>query len=197
MLPIQLSFQEAITFLEPLILFIIGMAVYAIFIFHFYKFIAKRDFVDLDLNQYNDSKHPLFNKLNEVLFYIIEYIFLVPLFTFIWFVVLLGLLTFLSEQLMVQHLILTSMAVVGAIRITSYYNEDLSSDLAKLLPLALLGVYIVDSKFISLSESWNTLMQVPSEWKMLMYYLLFAIGLEFVMRILHLVIDGFSDEKAE
>ncbi|MBS1266821.1 MAG: hypothetical protein MAG795_00790 [Candidatus Woesearchaeota archaeon] len=195
MISLQLSYQEAYTILQPLVIYVIGIALYAIFIFHFYKFLAKRDVINFDLNKYNEAQQPFFKKLLRVIFYLIQYILLVPILTFIWFGVLLTLLTFLSEQLIIQNLILSSMAVVAAIRISAYYNENLSVDLAKLLPLALLGVYIVDSTFVSFAESWDTLMKVPSHWRMLLYYFLLAMGLEIIMRIVYLIISSVSSEK--
>jgi len=38
-----LSLSEAIEILQPLAMFMIGMAVYSLFIFKFYKFISRRD----------------------------------------------------------------------------------------------------------------------------------------------------------
>ena len=48
-------------------------------------------------------------------------------------------------------ILLVSMAVVGSIRVASYYNEALSTDLAKILPFALLGILLIDSSIVSLS----------------------------------------------
>ena len=36
------------------------------------------------------------------------------------------------------------MGLVAATRITAYYNEDLSRDMAKTIPFALLGIMIID-----------------------------------------------------
>ena len=37
-----------------------------------------------------------------------------------------------------------AVAVVGAIRITSYFSENLAQDLSKMLPFAVLGVFLAD-----------------------------------------------------
>ncbi len=175
--------SEAWTFLKPLLLFVIGMAVYAIFIFKLYRFVARRDIFKLNLRQYSKSKYPAFQKFLAGIFYAVEYILLFPLFSFFWFAVFTVLLTFLAREQTIQNILLVSIAIVSAIRVTAYYNEDLSKDLAKMLPFALLGIFLVDISFFSLAQSWGVIQQIPSLWKALLYYLVFVIILEFILRI--------------
>lgn len=183
MLNFNLDVNEAINILKPLGLFVLGMVIYSVFIFRFYRFLARRDVFKLDLSKYNKAKHPLIEKFIGVILYIIEYVFLFPLFTFFWFGILTILLVFLSKEQTVQTILLISMAVVGAVRITAYYNEDLSKDLAKMLPFALLGIFIIDISYFNFSESFVKLYEIPSLLNMLLYYFIFILLLEFVLRI--------------
>ena len=52
MSPNELSMAEAITVLKPLLIFVFGMAIYAIFIFNFYRFVGRKDLFDFDLSRY-------------------------------------------------------------------------------------------------------------------------------------------------
>jgi len=78
---------------------------------------------------------------------------------------------------------LVSVALIGAIRVTAYYNEDLSKDLAKMMPFALLGVFLLDISYFNYKEAFEILLQYPSAWRTALYYLCTIIGLEFILRI--------------
>ena len=177
------SISEAYAILKPLILFIIGMVIYSIFIFKLYRFVARRNIFKLDLHKYNKAKHPLLKKIAGYILYLIEYVFLFPVFTFFWFIVFSILLSFLTREQTVQNILLVSIALVSSIRVSAYYNEDLSKDLAKMLPFALLGIFLIDISYFSFSASLGVIKQIPLMWKTMFYYLIFAIVLEFVLRI--------------
>ncbi len=178
------SLSEGISTVLPLALFAIGVAVYTVFIWKFYRFLARRDILKLDLNQYNTLTHPLFEKAAAVFFYALQFLVVFPALVFFWFLVLTALLIFLAEKQGLENILLVAMAVVAAVRITAYVSEDISKDVAKLLPFALLGVFLVDVTYFNLSKSLTMIGQLPGEWVTLVYYLLFAVGLEIVLRIL-------------
>lgn len=180
--------------LKPLVFLLLGMVIYAIFIFHFYKFISRKDIFALNLSQYNQAKHPLLEKILGVILYLVEYILLFPLFTFFWFLILTILLSFMVKEPVVQSLLLISIALVGVVRITAYYKEELAKEVAKVLPFTLLGIYLADTAYFSFKESWAILKQFPSQLNIIIYYLIFIILLEFVLRISYLI---FNPSKAE
>jgi hypothetical protein len=119
----------------------------------------------------------------HLVFYVIKYLVIFPLVAFAWFVILTVLLVFLAKDQPIDRILLVSIAVLSAIRITSYYNEDLSRDLAKMLPFALLGVFVIDLSYFSLPGSIGALQQAMTQWESVAYYLIFIIGLEFVLRL--------------
>ena len=89
------------------------------------------------------------------------------------------------------------MAVVSAIRVTSYYNEDLSRDLAKILPFALLGVFVIDFTYFKIADSLDVLRQVAAQAETILYYLIFVMILELALRIAHLALRyTFSGAKS-
>jgi len=104
-------------------------------------------------------------------------------------------LLIISKSSTPNHVLLISVSLVAAVRITSYYNEQLSQDLAKMIPFALLGVYLVNVSFFSIQESIEMAKQIPSLWKIGIYYLLFVTLLEFILRIISGIINIFYDPQ--
>jgi len=192
---IEFDLVQALETVKPLVFFLIGMIIYSIFIFHFYRFIARKDILKLNLSQYNRLQHPFFAKLVHIILYTIEYILFFPLFATFWFVVLTVLLSFMAREQVMQNILLMSVAVVGAIRFTAYYNEDLSKDLAKMLPFALLGVYLIDSAYFSFTSSWAFIKTIPSEINLILLYLMFLIALEFLLRIVYLLFGKKTEDE--
>ena len=107
---LTIDFVQTSEILKPLIYLLIGIVVYSIFIFHFYRFIARKDIFRLNLNQYNRLRHPFFAKLLRVIFYIIEYILLFPLFAMFWFAIIAGFLSFMVKETVASHILLISIA---------------------------------------------------------------------------------------
>lgn len=186
----SLSLQEAFVVLQPLLMFVVGMAVYSFFIFHFYKFLARRDIFELDLQKYNTAKLGLLRKFISSVLYVVKYALFFPILTFFSFLVLALILTLLAKTPTAESILMISIAVVSAVRITAYYNEDLSRDLAKMLPFALLAVFLVDISYFSFSDAYAVLVQLPAKTKLLAYYLSFVILLEFVLRMVSTLVRG-------
>ena len=72
---------------------------------------------------------------------------------------------------------------------TAYYNEDLSKDLAKILPFAVLGIFLVNASFFTVSESLDVLKQAKDSRESVLYYLAFLIVMEFALRLSLMVVS--------
>ena len=175
------SINEAFALLKPLSLFIMGIAIYSIFIFKFYRFVARREILKFNVKEYSGA----FGKFFYSIIYLFKYLIVFPILSFFWFIVIAGILAFLSKQSSMQIILLISIALVAVIRVTAYYTEELSKDLAKMLPFALLGVFLVDISFFSFSNSLESIKQLPSLWKTIVYYLIFIVLLEFILSIFY------------
>ena len=191
-----LSFPDAYNTLLPSVKFVIGMVLYAVLIFKLYRFIAKKDIFSLKLERQIEDEQVKKHSAKGLVFYLFKYILLFPVVAFIGFLFLSALLIFLAKNQDVSNILFISMATVSAIRITAYYNEDLSRDLAKMLPLALLGVFLVDTTYFSISTSTEKIMQFQEMWKIVIYYLLFIITLEFTLRIGNGIVARLTSNKA-
>jgi len=181
----DLNFSEGWIIIQPLLIFIFGMVLYSFFIFSFYKHLARKDIFKLHLERYNTTKKPILKKFVRIFFYIMEHILLFPIFVLCWFAILTMLITLLSKNQVIDTIMLVSVALVGSVRVAAYLTEDLSNDLAKMLPFALLGVFLIDINYVSLSRSYGMISQVPSMWNIVVYYLIFMIVLELALRAVY------------
>jgi hypothetical protein len=190
----SISMAEFYNTIKPVALYILGMVVYAVFIFKFYRFIARKEVFRLGLSSYSRGEG-FFSKLFASFLYIAEYVLLFPIFSFFWFSVMSLLFIFISKNQGLNYILLVSMVLVAVIRISAYYNEDLSKDLAKMIPFALLGIFLIDVSYFSVSSSIATLKSIPSMWKIILYYLLAIIALEFVLRVAYSIAKVVSGSK--
>ena len=182
--PRGLDIEDAIDLLRPVTLYILGMAVYAFFVFKFYRFVASRDMFGMDLSRYEESRFRWLRAFLHVILYIGEYIILFPVFAFFWFAVLTVILAFLSKGQSFSDILLMALVTVSAIRVTAYYDEDLSKDLAKILPFAVLAIFLIDASFFTIAESLEVLRQVRNYSEDILYYLVFLIAMEFALRLI-------------
>ena len=182
---IQLSPLDAYAILKDLVVLIIGIAIYAIIVYNLYRFVAKRDVFDLNLRQYSRSEHPTIAKFFATILYIIEYLMFFPLFLMVWFIIFSAIFISMSTQ-DIGTILTISMALVASVRIASYYKQNLARDIAKLVPFALLAVFLIDG---GISFDWTNsaelLIQIPSLLSTLFYYFAFVFALELILRIVH------------
>ncbi len=180
---ITIDLMAAYNILGPLALIIGGITVYGVLVFNFYRFLARKDIITLNLQKHNQARRPALRKTISVVFYIFKFLMLYPVFVFFWFCVMAGLLYVLGKNQTTETVMLVAMGVVGSIRVSSYSREALSTDIAKILPFALLGVMIIDSSIIRIVESTEGVREAALEWETAIYYLVAVVGLEFVLRM--------------
>ena len=176
-------------------IFILLISIYSIFVWKFYRFLAKRDLLELNLNQYNNSEHPFLKKFFEVLLFIAEYIIILPVVVFFWFFVISIILLLLAKEHSISNILLISATMVGAVRISAYYNEDLSKDLAKLFPLTVLAVAFLTPNFFDLNDTISKISEIPNLFTNIIFYLIAIVILEFVLRIFFLIIPNQDEEE--
>ena len=180
--PNGLSLDDGLNLLWPVATYVIGMVAYAVFIFKFYRFLAARDMFALDLSKYKESRHAWLRSILHVVMYVIQYLIVFPAFAFFWFAVLTVILSILSKDRAISDIFIIALATVSAIRVVAYYNEDLSRDVAKMLPFAVLGLFLVDASFFEIGASLNVLEDAQDYRESVLYYMAGLISLEFVMR---------------
>ena len=180
-----------------LFIFTVLITLYAVFIWKFYRFLAQKDIIKLNLKQYSRSEHPVLKKILASILYFIEYVIILPFLVFFWFAILAIFLILLSKEQTVQNILLISSAVVASVRMTSYYKEDLSRDLAKMFPFTILVVFLLSPNFFSLPQVISKFLQIPLLLQNILYYLVFIIGLEIILRFFEMIFSIGKTEEIE
>ena len=93
------------TFLN-LFLWSLLLVIYAIFIWKFYRWIARKDILKLNLSKFNSLDHAVFAKVFGMLIYFIEYLVILPIVVFLWFGGFTLFLMFLTNGLALLYLLL-------------------------------------------------------------------------------------------
>ncbi len=111
-----------------------------------------------------------------------------PLVGALFFVMLSANLVFIGAGRPPVEVFSLSMAILLAVRLAAYINEATSHDLAKLLPLALLGFFLVEGSFAGIKEGNAALLALKDEWKLILGFILFATIVEATLRITYLLV---------
>ena len=136
------SFSEQVL---PTFAAIIGIVLYSAFVFKFYRFLAKKDLIDADFSQYSDGFTGFMKRFVDGILLIVQNILFAPFLISFWVLILAVILTLLSGGDDLYWNVLVATSVVGSVRVISYFSEDLARDVAKMLPFAVLGVFLVDA----------------------------------------------------
>jgi hypothetical protein len=186
------------TYLQ-LSLFTLGLALYAIFVWKFYRTLSKENLFKLNLEKYNLPyvKHRELGKIESSIAYALKYGIVFPLYIFFWFFALSLFLFVLSDGIPAADVLMLSIAVVSATRITSYYKEELAVDLAKLIPFSLLAVALAKPSFLSIELVLLKISEAPLLWSQVTEMLIFSVVLEWTLRSLCLLVHWVRREPAD
>ena len=167
-----------------LLVFTLGIVAYGILIYHLYKFVAKRDVFGFDTHKYIRSRISGTSRITDIFVAIVNYGIAFPFIVFLWFAGFSVLLFFMAKSIDITTLLWISITIVSAIRITAYYTEDLSKDIAKTLPFALLAIAIVDPEFFSISLAQERIASMAAFLPQIIQFSIFTVLLEWILRIL-------------
>ena len=166
-----------------LLSFSFGMVAYGVFVWHFYRLIARREIVSMTLEKYHTGG----KRLTSLIVYFAKYVLIFPLVVTAWFFAYSLFMFFLAPDIDQDFVFLIVISLVVAIRIAAYYKEDLSKDLAKMIPFSLLGIFLVNTTLFTVDQFFDRLDDfIPFVGK-IAAFVLFAIGIEAALRILFLV----------
>lgn len=148
----------------------IAIAIYAVVIYKFYRYIARRD-----------CFKPSERKHSKTIGFL-KYFCLFPFVAILYFVGFSLMLLFLSKDIEIGVVLSTSFAIILAIRITAYYTDDLSKDLAKMLPFALLGIFLVSPSFFEYQDVVDKINSMPDFAHVAVRFIVFIIIVEWILR---------------
>jgi hypothetical protein len=177
-----------------LFLLVVLIVAYSIIIWYTYRFIARKDIIGLNLNQYNRFEHAFLVKTLASFFFIIEYIIILPLLIFFWFALFGFLLSLIVESSDVNLILKLSAVVVASVRMAAYFKEDLAQEIAKLMPFNILAFSLISLNFLSTERLGERLAQIP-DFYLVAQFLLFIIFLEFLLRMFDFIFTLFGLQK--
>lgn len=182
-----------------LFLLVIIVVAFTIFIWKFYIFVSRKNFLNFSLNKNNKPGKTFSSKMWESAVYLIENIIIIPFFIFFWFVAFTFFLILMTSDIEMSTLLIISVTVVSAIRMAAYYKEDLAKEIAKLLPFTLLAVAILNPGFFSVDRVFSNFSQLSTFFNEIIIYFLFIVFLEIVLRIFDFIFStlGFEEEGEE
>ena len=163
-------FRGDLSAIVPILYLAISITVYAILIWHFYRYIAKRDVFKIA------------SKKHSTLTISLKYGLAFPLLVSLFFVGFALMLLFLANDLEIATILSTAFAIIIAIRITAYYKEDLSKDVAKLLPFVLLGVFLVDPAFFKWNDILAKIDSLPNFFTLCFQFIFIVVIIEWILR---------------
>jgi hypothetical protein len=164
------------------------IAIYAIVIYHFYRYIARRDC-------FKPSKRKHTTAIG-----FLKYFFLYPfvaIMFFMGFSIIFIALTKESGSYGISQILSISFAIIVAIRITAYYTEELSKDVAKMLPFAILGIFLVDATYFQIDTVIARVSTLPEYINDIIQFLILIILLEWILRIALFIRYKIKPKKEE
>lgn len=181
--------------LGTLVVYGIGIAVYALAVYLMWETIGRRDLV-------RDESAPRGSVTRRARFFrATGYLALYPLVTFAYFAFLSVSLFFLAKGQTVATILLSSMAIVVGIRTSAYLSSNLSRDVAKLLPLSLLGVFIIEPGYFDWGVAWAKFADAVALWPLLVRYFLLLALVEVALRAIevawHAGVRGTKRRRAK
>jgi hypothetical protein len=119
----------------------------------------------------------------------LAYVVFFPFVSFLFFVVVAAAMLFMSSftagALEPREILTLAMAIVLAIRVCAYVSEPAAADLARVMPLGLLGVILVNNGFSDFRQSLENLARFAEEPTLLGVYFVVVVVAEFVLRIVY------------
>jgi hypothetical protein len=151
---------------------VVSIAIYSILIWHFYRYIARRDCFKISPRRHK-----------KVIGFL-KYFLFFPFVAFLFFAGFSLMMLFLTKSYEIPDVLSTSFAIIAAIRICAYYSEDLSKDIAKMLPFALLAIFLVDASYFRFSDITAKIGSLPEFFTVCIQFIVFIILMEWILRIL-------------
>jgi len=177
--------------LPQLLIFLAGLVLYTLFIWKLFKHISKRDL--FKLNEYfGEGK---LRNFREITLYILKYLIIVPIYIFIWFAIFALFLFLLSKIPTIENILLISISIVATIRVAAYFDQELAEDLAKLIPLAMLAIFITDPSFFNLQLFMIRLQTLPILQAEILSFVIFTIAIEWILRIFYSIKVRLNNKK--
>jgi len=172
----------------------LAIALFGAVIGVFWKTLSRRNMIEVDWKKMHGSfKTQVFERVKFGL----EYVIIFPFATFVWFVVLTIFLYFMSKTATIADMMFIAISLVAATRICAYLDEDIAGDVAKVAPIAILGVFLTEPTMFSPIIVEQRLSDMVILLGDALPYFVMLIVLEVLLRLLFLTKRIVLPEKLE
>lgn len=186
--PLQEFWSQYGDAVETLSLFAGGILVYALLVNFFYQRLDKR----VMFGKAGPDGKVRVGGPGRGFIYLIFF----PFFSLLYFLLLSAALLFLGGQDQSPiHVFTLAMAIVLAVRVAAYFSESAAHDLAKMLPLGLLGVVLVTSKVLDLVSSVEKMLEIFDHLDVVAVYFGIVVIAEYLLRTIYLIGQSGKDSK--
>lgn len=178
-----------------LLLLTIFVAIYVVFIWRLHIFISTKNILRLNLNKYNRTKHPLLAKMVAGFLYFLEYIIILPILIFFWFMVFAILLVFIARGMEPSSIILLAALTIAVLRVVAYipkYGEAASAETSKIIPFTLLAIGLTEPLFFNSEELILRALDIPQLFQGISSYIFFIVAIELILRFLTFIVSIFE-----
>ncbi|HLE96163.1 MAG TPA: hypothetical protein VI997_02230, partial [Candidatus Thermoplasmatota archaeon] len=158
--------------LTTLGIYAFGVAVYTTVVFAFYENVSRTR----SLPVRRDG--PLGRLLR-----VAETGLVMPAFAFFYFAVLAAALFGLAKSQGTFQILMVALAVAASVRVTAFLHPNLANDLAKIVPLGLLGVVLADPGYLTLGLVRDRFLEAAAAWPLLGRAFVFLVVLEAFLRL--------------
>ncbi len=161
---------------------IVAVSLLCIFIWLFYASLSKRDFLRIDMRGRHASEYFSQRKFS-IISYFVKYLIFTPFLVILWFMGLSIMLLFLNRSMAIGAILTSSAVIVGVIRILSYYNNEAAEEVAKIVPFALIALFLMSSLGVTFTQVLSQLAQIPVLFDTILVYIGVLVFVEVVMRL--------------
>ena len=178
-----------------LLLLTIIVAIYVVFIWKLHIFISTKNILRLNLNKYNKNNHPILAKIIAGFLYLLEYVIILPILIFFWFLIFAILLMFIASGMEPGSIILLAAITIAVLRVVAYipkYGESASAETAKIIPFTLLAIGLTEPLFFNSEEIMARVSDIPQLFQGISPYIFFIVAIELILRSLTFMVSIFE-----
>ncbi|MBM3282521.1 MAG: hypothetical protein FJY86_04255 [Candidatus Diapherotrites archaeon] len=162
----------------------VALALYVLLIYHFYQFVAKRDIFEKHLTFTHPGVVGLLEDIILGFLRLVKYGIMFPIISFVWFLGFSALLFVIVQNQTLEQTTLVAIALITGARVLSYYRKDAAQELAKTLPIVILGAALIEPNFFHFDQLYTRLFALPGLSITLLHFVVYLSGLEMVLRFL-------------
>ncbi len=172
--------------IRTLALYAAGIATYAVVVFAFERFVSARDM----------SFATGAGKARGGAIGVLRWLLLFPAVTSAYAALIVVSLFALSKSLTADQMVLTAASLAAGIRVTAYVSEAAAEEVARIVPLGLLGVVIVDPGYLDLAVTMERFRNVAGLLPLASALFAAVVVLEVALRIVGLLRPRRRRERA-